>query len=66
MPADILKTIGATVANAVEDPDFKAAMAKAKMPIAYQDAAEFTAWWDKDAAVLAAVVKKIGKMEEKK
>jgi len=66
VPADILKTIGATVAKAVEDPEFKAAMAKAKMPIAYQDAAEFAAWWDKDAAILAAVVKKIGKMEEKK
>ncbi|HEY7608856.1 MAG TPA: tripartite tricarboxylate transporter substrate binding protein [Alphaproteobacteria bacterium] len=66
VPADILKTIGATVAKVVEDPDFKAAMAKAKMPIAYQDAAEFKAWWDKDAEILAAVVKKIGKMEDKK
>ena len=66
VPADILKTIGATVAKAVEDPEFKAAMAKAKMPIAYQDAAEFAAWWDKDAAILAAVVQKIGKVDEKK
>jgi tripartite-type tricarboxylate transporter receptor subunit TctC len=54
------------VAKAVEDPEFKAAMAKAKMPIAYQDAAEFKAWWDKDAAILAEVVKKIGKVDEKK
>jgi tripartite-type tricarboxylate transporter receptor subunit TctC len=62
----ILKAIGAAVAKAVEDPDFKAAMAKAKMPIAYQDAAEFKAWWDKDASMLAEVVKKIGKVEDKK
>jgi tripartite-type tricarboxylate transporter receptor subunit TctC len=66
VPDPILKAIGAAVAKAVEDPEFKAAMAKAKMPIAYQDAAEFKAWWDKDAAMLAEVVKKIGKVEEKK
>jgi len=65
-PADVLKTIGAAVAKAVEDPEFKAAMAKAKLPVAYQDAAEFKAWWDKDASLLAEVVKKIGKVEEKK
>lgn len=66
VPDPILKTIAAAVARAVEDPDFKAAMAKAKMPIAYQDAGEFKAWWDKDAAMLAEVVKKIGKVEDKK
>ena len=66
VPDPILKTIAAAVAKAVADPEFKAAMAKAKMPIAYQDAAEFKAWWDKDAAMLAEVVKKIGKVEDRK
>ncbi len=66
VPEPILKIIGAAVAKAVEDSDFKAAMTKAKVPIAYQDAAEFKAWWDKDAAMLAEVVKKIGKVEDKK
>lgn len=66
VPEPILKTLGAAVAKAAEDPEFKAAMAKAKVPVAYQDAAEFKAWWDKDAAMLAEVVKKIGKVEEKK
>jgi tripartite-type tricarboxylate transporter receptor subunit TctC len=66
VPEPILKALGAVVAKAVEDPEFKAAMAKAKVPVAYQDAAEFKAWWDKDAAMLAEVVKKIGKVEEKK
>lgn len=63
VPDGILKTIRAAVKNAVEGPEFKAAMAKAKMPIAYQDSEEFQAWWDKDARMLAAVVKKIGKVE---
>jgi tripartite-type tricarboxylate transporter receptor subunit TctC len=66
VPGPILTTLGVAVAKAVEDPEFKAAMAKAKMPIAYQDAAAFKAWWDKDASMLAEVVKKIGKVEEKK
>jgi tripartite-type tricarboxylate transporter receptor subunit TctC len=66
VPEPILTTLGVAVAKAVEDPEFKAAMAKAKMPIAYQDAAAFKAWWDKDASMLAEVVKKIGKLEEKK
>lgn len=66
VPDPILKAIAAAVAKAVDDPDFKAAMAKAKLPVAYQDAAEFKAWWDKDAAMLADVVKKIGKVEDKK
>jgi len=66
VPEPILKTVGDAVAKAVEDPEFKATMAKAKLPVAYQDAAEFKAWWDKDAAMLADVVKKIGKVEEKK
>ncbi len=66
VPEGILATVGAAVAKAVDDPDFKAAMAKAKMPIAYQDAAEFKAWWGNDAGILAEIVKKIGKVEEKK
>jgi len=33
--------------------------------IAYQDADEFKAWWDKDAQTLAEVVKRIGKVEDK-
>ena len=40
-------------------------MEKAQTPIAYQDADEFKAWWDRDAQTLAEVVKRIGKVEEK-
>jgi len=66
IPGDALKVIRAAVAKAVEDPEFKSAMAKAKMPIAYQDSDEFKTWWDRDARMLADVVKKIGKVDEKK
>ena len=40
-------------------------MEKAQTPIAYQDADDFRVWWDADAARLAAVIKKIGRIETK-
>lgn len=50
---------------AMQDPDFRGAMDRAQMPIAYQDADEFRAFWDADAARLAAVIKRIGRVESK-
>ncbi|MBP8295876.1 MAG: tripartite tricarboxylate transporter substrate binding protein, partial [Burkholderiales bacterium] len=50
----------------VKDPQFKAAMATIETPISYLDAPEFQKFWDNDAKRLAVVVKKIGKVEEKK
>lgn len=52
--------------KAVEDPDFKAAMAKLSTPIYYLDAPEFKKFWDRDAKRLAEVVKAVGRVEEKK
>jgi tripartite-type tricarboxylate transporter receptor subunit TctC len=49
------------VRQAVQDDEFKAASEKMQMPTAYQDADEFKTWWDKDADMLAAVIKRIGK-----
>jgi len=40
-------------------------MDKIQVPIAYQDADEFRAWWDADAARLADVIKRIGRIEAK-
>jgi hypothetical protein len=40
-------------------------MEKMQTPIAYQDADEFNAWWAEDARRLAAVVKRIGRVETK-
>jgi tripartite-type tricarboxylate transporter receptor subunit TctC len=64
-PAASFKALREAVRQAVQDPEFKSAMEKAQTPIAYQDADEFKAWWDKDAAMLAEVVKRIGKVEDK-
>jgi tripartite-type tricarboxylate transporter receptor subunit TctC len=65
VPAGVVKALREATRQAVADPDFKAAVDKAQTPIAYQDADEFKAWWDHDAAMLARVIKKIGKIEAK-
>jgi tripartite-type tricarboxylate transporter receptor subunit TctC len=51
--------------KAMEDPEFRSAMDKARTPIAYQDADEFKAFWDRDAQRIAAVIQFIGKAEAK-
>jgi tripartite-type tricarboxylate transporter receptor subunit TctC len=48
---------------AVQDPAFKAALAKVETPIQYLDQPQFRAFWDADAEKLASVVKRIGKVE---
>jgi tripartite-type tricarboxylate transporter receptor subunit TctC len=63
IPADATKTLGDAIRKAVQDPEFKASMDKIQVPIAYQDADEFDGWWDRDAKVLAEVIRKIGKIE---
>ena len=65
VPASVLKTLGDAVRQAVGDPDVKKAFEKVRTPIAYQDSAEFKAWWDKDAERLAKVVQRMGKPEAK-
>jgi len=64
-PAAALTVLGNAVRRAMQDPEFKAAMDKVQVPIAYQDAGEFRAWWDADAARLAEVIRAIGKVEVK-
>ena len=65
-PAPVLKALRDAVRQAVEDPDFKGAMAKLQTPIAYLDAPEFQKFWDKDARMLADAIKRVGRIEEKK
>lgn len=48
---------------AINDANFKAALAKVETPVQYLDQPQFKAFWDSDAAKLAAAVKKIGKVE---
>lgn len=64
-PAEAVNALRRAVGAAVKDPEYIAAMKKAQTPIAYMDAPQFQEFWDKDAARLADVVKKIGKVEEK-
>ncbi len=66
VPAGVFSTLReATRQVALNDAEFRKAMDKAQAPVAYQDADEFKAWWDKDAEMLAAVVRRIGKIEDK-
>jgi tripartite-type tricarboxylate transporter receptor subunit TctC len=64
-PDPVMKVLRDTMRKVVADPDFKSAMEKLQTPVAYLDAPEFQKFWDKDAAMLAAAVQKVGKVEEK-
>ena len=64
-PPAVMKALREAVRQAVEDPAFKSALEKIQSPLAYQDADEFRAWWDADAARLAEVVRRIGRIESK-
>jgi tripartite-type tricarboxylate transporter receptor subunit TctC len=62
-PPHIIKILRDAVRQAVKEPEVVNSHAKLETPIAYMDADEFNAWWAKDAARLAEVVKQIGKVE---
>jgi tripartite-type tricarboxylate transporter receptor subunit TctC len=64
-PAAVMTKLRESVAQVVKDPEFIATMDKLGTPISYLDAPEFQKYWDKDAAMLAAAVKRVGKVEEK-
>ena len=59
-----MKKLHDTVRAALQDAEFKNAMAKLETPIAYLDAPEFQKFWDKDAKMLADAIKRVGKIEE--
>ena len=64
-PAPVMTALRNAAKQAVEDAEFKAIMAKIETPIHYLDAPAFQKFWDKDAAMLAAAVKRVGKVEDK-
>jgi len=64
-PQPVLKKLRDTLRQAVNDPDFKAAMDKLQTPVAYLDAPEFQKFWDKDAKMLADAIRRVGKIEIK-
>ena len=65
-PEPIQKALRDSIKATVNDADFKATMEKLQTPVSYLDAPEFKKFWDKDAAMLAAAVKRVGRIEEKK
>jgi tripartite-type tricarboxylate transporter receptor subunit TctC len=52
--------------RAVEDPVFKKSMANVDSLVQYMDAPDFYRYWQADAKRLAALVKVVGKVEDKK
>ena len=62
-PSHVIKILRDAMRQAVKEPEVVGSHAKLETPIAYMDADEFNAWWAQDAARLAEVVKKIGKVE---
>ena len=62
-PPQVIKTLRDATRQAVKEPEVINSHAKLETPIAYMDADEFNAWWAKDAAKLAEVVRQIGKVE---
>lgn len=65
VPPAVVKTLRDAVRHAVQDPEFKNTLDKADTEVAYLDADEFKKFWDRDAATLAAVIKRIGRIETK-
>jgi tripartite-type tricarboxylate transporter receptor subunit TctC len=66
VPADVIKAIRTSVRQAVNDSEFVKASEKMQMPTAYLDADEFKSWWDKDTEMLAAAIRRMPKVEDKK
>ena len=65
-PDAVMKGLRDAARRAVEDPDFKGTMAKVSSLVQYMDAPEFGKYWEADAKRLAALVKVVGKVEDKK
>jgi tripartite-type tricarboxylate transporter receptor subunit TctC len=62
-PEPVIAKLREAARAAVADPVFTASLAKVETPIQYLDQPQFRAFWDRDAAKLADVVKRIGKVE---
>jgi tripartite-type tricarboxylate transporter receptor subunit TctC len=65
VPAGVFKTLRDATRQAAQDADFRRGMEKIQTPVAYQDADEFKAWWDRDAEKIAVAVKRIGRVTDK-
>ena len=66
VPQPIFKTLRELVKKAMADPVYQKAMANVSVEIDYRDAPEFKQFFDADHKRLAAVVKAMGRVEDKK
>ena len=62
-PEPVIAKLREAAKFAVEDSAFQGALAKVETPVQYLDQPQFRSFWDADAAKLADVVRKIGKVE---
>ncbi|MGH8701364.1 MAG: tripartite tricarboxylate transporter substrate binding protein [Burkholderiales bacterium] len=65
-PDAVMKLLRDAARRAVQEPEFKNAMTKVDSLVQYKDAPEFQQYWEADAKRLAALVKVVGKVEDKK
>jgi tripartite-type tricarboxylate transporter receptor subunit TctC len=65
-PEPVFRTLRDAVGKAIADPVYKDAMAKSDVVIDYRDAPAFREFFDIDYKRMAAAVKGIGRIEEKK
>lgn len=64
-PPPVMRVLREAVRNTVNDPDFKAAMAKLETPIDYRDADEFQKFWDQEYKAIGDAIGRVGKVETK-
>jgi tripartite-type tricarboxylate transporter receptor subunit TctC len=64
-PEPVVARLRAAVKDAVNDPDFKAAMDKLETPIEFKQGDAFQRFFDADARRLAEGVRKVGRIETK-
>ena len=62
-PDDVVSKLRAAARKVATDPQVQQTIRTAGSPIEYLDAPEFQSYWDQDAAVMADVVQRIGKVE---
>jgi len=65
-PEPVLARLREATRAAVAEPEFKSAMDKLQTPIAFKQGQEFQTFFDADARRLAAGVRKVGRVEDKK
>lgn len=59
-PTEVIRVLREAIRQAMEDPQFKASLARQQASSAYMDTPEFQKYWDEDAKRLIDAVQKIG------